>query len=71
MKQFEFLRGSRMTCFPINISEKMHYQHLFQKLGDTETQELLNNNKDHSRKQGPKPFIYLDTNLVASYVLWL
>ena len=69
MKQFKFLRGSRMICLPLNSSEKMHYQHLFEKLGDAETQELLNNNKDHSRKQGPKPFIYLDTNLVVSHVL--
>ena len=67
MAHFEFLHSSRML--PLNISEKLHYQHLFEKLGEAETQELLNNNKDHSRKWGPPPFFHSDINLVLSHVL--
>ena len=67
MAHFEFLHSSRML--PLNISEKLHYQHLFEKLKEAETQELLNNNKDHSRKWGPPPFFHSDTNLVLSHVL--
>ena len=69
MKHFEFLHGSRMICLPLNISEKFHYQHLFGKLGEAEAQELLNNNKDHSKKWGPRLFFHSDTNPVLSHVL--
>ena len=58
-----------MICLGLNISEKLHYQHLFEKLGEAETQELLNNNKDHSRKRGRPPFFHSDTNLVFSHIL--
>ena len=29
---FEFLHGLRMTCVPLNVSEKLHWQHLLEKL---------------------------------------
>ena len=64
MDHFEFLHGLRMICLPLDISEKLHYQHLFEKLGKADTQELLNNNKCHSRKREPSPFFHSDTNLV-------
>ena len=66
MENFKFLHGSRMVCLCLNISEKLHYQHLFEKLGEA---ELLNNNKDNSRKRGPPPFFHSDTNLVLTHVL--
>ena len=40
MGYFEFLHGSRMICLPLNISEKLHWQHLFEKLEETETHGL-------------------------------
>ena len=33
MGYFEFLNGSRMICLPFSISEKLHWQHVFEKLG--------------------------------------
>ena len=41
MGHFKFLHGSRMICLPLNISEKkiyiyIYWQHLFEKLGETE-----------------------------------
>ena len=32
---FEFLHGSRIICLPLNISEELHGQHLFEKLDET------------------------------------
>ena len=69
MEHFEFLDGLRMICLPLNISEKLHLQHLFKKLGEAETQELLKNNIDHSRKRGKPPFFHQDTNTVLGHVL--
>ena len=40
-------------------------------LGKSENQELLNNNIEQSRKQGPTPFFHSDTNLVLGHVLVL
>ena len=68
-EHFEFLHSSRMICFPLDISEKLHYQHLFEKLEKAETQELLNNIKHYSRKWELPPFFHSDTNLVLGHVL--
>ena len=35
MGHFKFLHGSTMTYPPLNISEKLHQQHLFEKLRET------------------------------------
>ena len=40
MGYFEFLHGSRIICLPLNISEKLHQQNVFQKLEKTETHRL-------------------------------
>ena len=56
-----------MIYFFWNTAEKMHYQNLFEKLA--ENQELLNNNKDHSRKLGSPPFFHSNINLVLGHVL--
>ena len=40
-------------------------------LGKSENQELLNNNIEQSRKQGPTPFFHWDTNLVLGLILVL
>ena len=37
MEHFEFLHGSRMICLPLNFLENMHWQHLFEKLDESET----------------------------------
>ena len=37
MGHFEFLHDSRKICVPLNISKKLHWQHLLGKLGDAET----------------------------------
>ena len=69
LEHFKFLNGSRVICLPLNTSEKLHCQYLFEKLGKAETQELLNNNKDHSRKREPPAFFHSDTNVVLGHVL--
>ena len=69
MDYFEFLHGSKTIYLPFDISEKLHYQHLFEKLGKVETQELLNNNKHHLRKREPPPFFHSDINLAFGHVL--
>ena len=40
MGYFEFLHGPRIICLPLNISEKLHQQNVFQKLEKTETHRL-------------------------------
>ena len=37
MGYFEFLHGSRIIFHPLNISEKLYWQHLFKKLAEVET----------------------------------
>ena len=37
MGHFEFLHGSRLICLPLNFLENMHWQHLFEKLDESET----------------------------------
>ena len=36
----EFLLGSRIICLPLRISEKLHWQHVFEKLEEAETDPL-------------------------------
>ena len=41
---FEFLHGSMIICLPLNVSEKLHWQHLFENLeegGDSSSLSLL------------------------------
>ena len=40
MGYLEFLDGSRIICFPLNIPKKLHGQHLFEKPEDPETHRL-------------------------------
>ena len=40
MWYFEFLDGSRIICFPLNIPKKFHWQHLFEKPEEAETHRL-------------------------------
>ena len=40
MGYFEFLQCSRIICFPLNIPEKLHGQHLFEKPEEAETYHL-------------------------------
>ena len=40
MWYFEFLDGSRIICFPLNIPKKFHWQHLFEKPEEAETHHL-------------------------------
>ena len=37
MRYFKFLEGSRKICFPLNIPEELHGQHLFEKPEEAET----------------------------------
>ena len=66
----------------LNISEKLHWEHLFEKLveAEAETHRLhlcykiqylhtLKNNIYHSNKRGPPPFFHSDTNPVLGHVL--
>ena len=41
MAYFKFLHGSRIICLPLNILEKLHWQHLSEKLQETESHHLL------------------------------
>ena len=40
MGYFEFLYGSGIICLPLNIPEKLHWQHLFKKPEEAETHRL-------------------------------
>ena len=81
MEHFEYLHDSRMIYLPFNFSEKLHWQHLFEKLGEAEAiitfisvntiqhPLILKSNIDHSSKQGPPPFFHLDTSPVLCHSL--
>ena len=40
MGYFEFLHASIITCLPLNISEKLHWQYLFEKLEEADTDRI-------------------------------
>ena len=80
LRYFEFLPGSMIICLPLNISEKLNWQHLFEKLEKAETHRLHLCQHDtipihpdehyyHSNKPGLPPFFHLDTNLVLGHIL--
>ena len=77
---FEFLDGSRIICFPLNIPEKLHGQHLFEKPEEVETHRIylvnrmqypctLKSNIYYSNKQGTRPFFHLENNPALGHVL--
>ena len=63
-----------MICITLNISEKIHWQHLFGKLGEVETHCLhsrnLKNNIEHPNKRIAPLFFQSDTNPVIGHILW-
>ena len=77
MRYFEFLIGSRIICLPLNISEKLHWQHCLWKARrgrDSSPSSLLipytqTNNIYYSNKRGPPPFFHSDTSPVLGHVL--
>ena len=80
MGYFEFLYGSGIICLPLNIPEKLHWQHLFQRaerqrviafilLNIRQYSRTLKNNIHHSNKRVPPPFFHSDTSPVFSDVL--
>ena len=70
MGYFEFLNVSSIICLPLNISEKLHWLHIFEKLDEAVTHRLylclyprtLDSSICHSKKRGPPPFFYSNTN---------
>ena len=75
MRYFEFPHCSRMFCLHLNISEKLHLQHLFEKLiafvflNMIKHQHILKNNINHSKKRGPPQCFHLHTNPALCRVL--
>ena len=82
MGYVEFLYGSGIICLPLNIPEKLHWQHLFEKPEEAETHRLylswyntiqypciLKNNIYHSNKRVPPSFFHSYTNPVFGHVL--
>ena len=65
----------------MNISEKLHWQHLFEKLEEREWSpssllvqynnhtHTLKNSIYHSNKRGPPPFFHSDSNPILGHVL--
>ena len=74
MRYFELLHSSRIICLPLSVSEKLHWQHLFKKIGEADTHHLhvstmqyphtLKNSIYLSKNRGPPPFFHSDTNPV-------
>ena len=80
MGYFKFLYGLGIICLPLNIPEKLHWQHLFEneKPEEAETHRLyltiqyprtLKNNMYHSNKCVLSPFFHSDTDPVFGHVL--
>ena len=80
MGHFEFLHGTRIICLPLNISEKLHWQHLFEKQEEAETHLLrfclYNTIPTHPEEQhlpfkqtGATTIFYSDTKPVSRHVL--
>ena len=70
MGYFEFLYGSGIICLPLNIPEKIHWQHLFEKPEEAETHHLYfsqyNTIPTHSKEQH-LPFKQTGTNTIFSF----
>ena len=74
MRHFEFLHGSRMIWLPLNFSEKLHWQHLFEKLVEAEDHRCHFFNriqhphilKNYIKQTGPTT---IDTNPVLGHIL--
>ena len=74
MGHSEFLHGSSMICFPLNISEKLKTTRrrkiiAFIFVNMIQDPRILKNNIDHVNKRGPLSFFHPDTNLVLENVL--
>ena len=80
MGYFEFLDGSRIICFPLNIpeycidnistkSQKRQSLVTYILVNTIQYLRTLKNNIYHSNKRGPPPFFHLDTNPVLGHVL--
>ena len=80
MAYFEFLYGSGIICLPLNILEKLHLQHLFEKpkrqrlisfilVNTVQYPRTLQNNIYNSNKRIPVPFFHLDTNPALRQIL--
>ena len=80
MGYFEFLPGSRIIYLLLNISEKLHWQHLFGKLEEGKTivfifvntmqyPHTLKNNIYHPNKRRTLPFFYSNTNPLLGHIM--
>ena len=84
MGYFEFLCGSGIICFPLNIPEKVHWRHLSEKPEEAESHRLhlINTMIQYnttalcrtasaiqSNARVPPPFFYSETNPVFGHVL--
>ena len=70
MGYFEFLYGSGIICLPLNIPEKLHWQHLFEKPEEAETHRLYLSWYDaiHMRPEEQHlPFKQMGTTTVFSF----
>ena len=71
MRYSELLHGSNIICLPLNIPEKLHWQHLFEKPEKAETHRLYfsqyNTIPTHPEKQH-LPFKLTGTNTIFSFV---
>ena len=81
MGYFEFLDGSRIICFPLDIpltisidnisskSQKRKRLIAFILVNTIQYPCTLKSNIYHSNKRGPPPIFHLDTNAVLGHVL--
>ena len=84
MGYFEFLPELRILCLPLNISEKLDWQRILEKVEEAEAcpvsfvniiqyPRTLKNNIYHSNKRGPPPFfnniLYLVHSVDKTHVL--
>ena len=77
MRHFEFLNGSRIICLHLNVSEKLCWQHVFERLEEAETifantiqyPRTLKNNIYRSNKRGTPPCSHPNTSPVIGHAL--
>ena len=79
MGYFEFLPGSRIIFLPLNISEKLHWQHLFEKLEEVRYSSpssllircntYIHPEKQHLYSNKRLSFFHSDTNPVLGHVM--